>query len=151
MLNRYYDKLTAGYKGIRKIEKRLRCYFYWQSLRADIEYYVQYCFTYARTKSRRYRPYGELVSLPVPSQPWADISIDFVTGLPTSIDPRTNKAYDTILVVVDRFTKYALYIATRKTLTASVFANLFLDHVYRPFGLPTSIVSDRRSLFTSNF
>ncbi len=151
VLNRYHDKPTAGHEGIRKMEKRLRRYFYWQSLRADIEHHVQHCFTCARTKSRRHRPYGELASLPVPSQPWADISVDFVTGLPTSIDPRTNKACDAILVVVDRFTKYALYIATRKTLTASAFANLFLDHVYRPFGLPTSIVSDRGSLFTSNF
>ena len=77
--------------------------------------------------------------------------MDFVTGLPTSIDPCTNKVYNAILVIVDRFTKYALYITTRKTLTASIFANLFLDHVYRPFGLPTSIMSDRGSLFTSNF
>jgi len=105
----------------------------------------------ARTKARRHRPYGELAPLPVPSQPWQDISVDFVTGLPTSIDPRTNKPYDAILVIVDRFTKYVLYVATKKTLTASAFAGLVLDYVFRPFGLPSSIVSDRGSLFTSNF
>ena len=72
-------------------------------------------------------------------------------GLPTSIDPRTNKPYDTILVIVDWFTKYILYIATKKTLTTSAFASLVLDYIFRPFGLPSSIVSDRGSLFTSNF
>jgi len=71
--------------------------------------------------------------------------------LPTSIDPRTNKPYNAILVIVDRFTKYILYVATKKILTTSVFAGLVLDYVFRPFGLPSSIVSDWGSLFTSNF
>jgi len=71
--------------------------------------------------------------------------------LPTSIDPYTNKPYDAILVIVDRFMKYVLYIATKKTLTTSAFASLVLDYIFRPFGLPSSIVSDRGSLFTSNF
>jgi transposase InsO family protein len=54
-------------------------------------------------------------------------------------------------VIVDRFTKYILYVATKKILTTSVFAGLVLDYVFRPFGLPSSIVSDWGSLFTSNF
>jgi len=33
----------------------------------------------------------------------------------------------------------------------SAFAGLVLDYVFRPFGLPSSIISDRGSLFTSNF
>jgi transposase InsO family protein len=77
--------------------------------------------------------------------------VDFVIGLPTSIDPRTNKPCDAILVVVDKFTKYALYIATTKKLDASAFATLFFHHIYRPFGLPQSITSDRASLFSSHF
>ena len=58
---------------------------------------------------------------------------------------------DTCSVVVDRFTKYALYIPTTKKLTAVAFAELFFYHVFRPYGLPDGIVSDRDSLFTSHF
>jgi len=68
--------------------------------------------------------------------------VDFVIGLPTSIDPYTNKLYDAILVIVDRFIKYVLYVTIKKTLTTSTFAGLVLDYVFRPFGLPSSIVSD---------
>ena len=151
LLERYHDAPTAGHGGNRSFEKRLGRHYFWESVREDITAHIANCLSYARTKARTHRPYGELAPLPVPEGPWQDITVDFVTGLPTSIDPRTNKPCDAILVIVDKFTKYALYVATRKTLTASAFADLMLDHVYRPFGLPSSIVSDRGSLFTSHF
>jgi len=44
------------------------------------------------------------------TEPWTDISMDFVTGLPWSKDPTTGLAYDAILVIVDRFTKYAIMV-----------------------------------------
>jgi hypothetical protein len=45
------------------------------------------------------------------SELWTDISMDFVTGLPLSKDPATGLSYDSILVIVDCFTKYALMIS----------------------------------------
>jgi transposase InsO family protein len=62
-----------------------------------------------------------------------------------------SKGHDAILVVVDRFTKYALYIETTAKLSAEGFANLLLYHVYRHFRPPEGIVLDRSSLFTSRF
>jgi hypothetical protein len=46
----------------------------------------------------------------LPSELWSNILIDFVTGLPLSKDPATGLFYNAILVIVDRFTKYALII-----------------------------------------
>ncbi|KAK4031536.1 hypothetical protein C8A01DRAFT_21262, partial [Parachaetomium inaequale] len=59
-----------------------------------------------------------------------DITIDFVTSLLTLFDPRSNKPYNTILVIIDKFTKYTIYIVTTKALTASTFVELFFDYIY---------------------
>ena len=63
-------------------------------------------------------PYRLLKSLPQPSRPWEEISMDFVTGLPPSKNPNGGKDYDLILVIVDRFSKMAWYIPCYKTIDA---------------------------------
>ncbi|KAJ1596241.1 hypothetical protein NDA14_001923 [Ustilago hordei] len=83
-----------------------------------------------------------------PSQfphPWSSISMDLIEQLPPS------SGFTAILVVVDRLTKMATFVPTTNTLDAPELAKLFLRHVYSKHGLPTSIVSDRGSEFTSHF
>ncbi|SPC64593.1 related to TY3B TY3B protein [Ustilago sp. UG-2017b] len=92
-----------------------------------------------------HKPYGHLKSLPVPPHPWSSISMDLIEQLPSSSD------FTAILVVVDRLTKMAIFVPTTNELDAPELAKLFLRHVYSRHGLPTSIVSDRGSEFTSHF
>lgn len=61
------------------------------------------------------------------------------------------KEYDSILVIVDRFTKLALYIPVTKKITAAELAEIFMVHVFRRFGAPAGMTSDRGSVFTSAF
>lgn len=75
--------------------------------------------------------------------------MDFITDLPPS--KRGACVYDAILVIVDRYTKMNLYIATTKSCTAVDLTRILCDEVVRRFGMPTGIVSDRGSLFTSQF
>lgn len=104
----------------------------------------------AMTKSSRHKPYGKLTPLPVPTHKWKDISLDFVTGLPPSKDWRGHTC-DSIAVIVDRLTKMSHYIAVDKTLDAEQFAQVLIENLARYHGLPDSIVTDRGSLFTSQF
>ncbi|KAK3000555.1 hypothetical protein RJ639_020576 [Escallonia herrerae] len=57
----------------------------------------------------------------------------------------------TILVVVDRFSKYASFIATPKYCSAEDITQLFFKYVVKYWGMPQDIVSDRDSCFTGNF
>jgi transposase InsO family protein len=150
ILKLFHDAPTAGHQGVSKTQKRLVTSFFWQSMRKDVRRYVSTCAVCQRTKARTHLPYGELAALPIPVDPWKEISLDFITKLPLSVDA-TGRDCDSILVIVDRFTKYSLYIPTTERLTSDGLATLLLYHVFRQFGIPDGIVSDRGSLFTSKF
>ena len=69
--------------------------------------------------------------------------MDFIEGLPRS------KSYNYILVVVDKFSKYAHFLPLSHPFTALQVAQLYLNHIYKLHGLPTAIISDRDKVFTS--
>src|SRR5882724_5542082 len=71
--------------------------------------------------------------------------MDHIEGLPMS------SGYDTILVIVCRLTKMALFIATQATDTSEDLAQLYLRHVFSKHGAPSDIVSDRGKTFVSDF
>lgn len=58
---------------------------------------------------------------------------------------------DTIMVVINRFIKYAHFIALSHPFTAKEVAQIFLDYLYKFHGLPASIVIDKDKIFTSLF
>ncbi|UTT88941.1 hypothetical protein NDA17_004338 [Ustilago hordei] len=99
-----------------------------------------------RTNNRHSRSAKE--PLATPDRPWGSISLDFIEGLPPSkkYDPKT---YDSILVIVDRLTKFAILAPTHKTVTAKQTAVLLYGHMVRLFGYPDHMVSDRGRQFIS--
>jgi len=75
---------------------------------------------------------------------WTHISADFITKLPLA------QGYDSILVVVDRFTKIAHFIPTTEKTSAEGLARLFRDKIWKLHRLPDSIISDRGPQFTAD-
>jgi hypothetical protein len=71
--------------------------------------------------------------------------MDFIANLPPSYN------YDCILVIIDHFTKYAIYIPVIKTFDGVSLSNVFIRDYFKRFGLPKFIVSDRDKLYTSNY
>ena len=119
--------------------------FEFPSLRSFVEDYIATCMRCARNKSRRHRPHGFLQPLPVPDRPWSSISMDFIEQLPTSKD------YDAILVVVDRLSKMAHFLACTGHTTSKDLADMMLRFIFSQHGYPSDIVSDRGSKFISRF
>ena len=150
IMKRNHDDPHAGHFGTRRTLELIQRKYFWPSMSREVEGYVRTCDICQRTQTPRHKPYGEMQPLPKPTRPWSDITMDFIVGLPpSSTSPGT--AYDSILTVVDRYTKMAKYIPVKKTIDAPQLAEVFISNIVRNFGTPDSIVTDRGSVFKSNF
>lgn len=150
ILRRHHDDPRAGHMGTQKTLDLVKRKFHWPGIADDIREYVESCPICQGIRVPRHKPYGKLQPLPLPSHPFQEISLDFITGLPESA--RSNgESYDAILVIVCRMTKYAMFIPTTKKLKATGLAALLYEHVESRFGTPEGIVSDRDKLITSKF
>ncbi len=89
------------------------------------------------------------VRLRVPERPWQEVSLDFITQLPTSHIGTTE--YNAILVVVDHYTKMAKFIPTTTNIAAPEFTALFYENIELKYGSPRGIVSDQDTRITSKF
>jgi hypothetical protein len=135
----------GGHSGVEVTFQRLKGLFAWSGMKTSVQAFVKQCDVCQHAKHLNQHPQGLLQPLPVPEGPWKDITIDFVEGLPLS------EGANTILVIVDRFTKYAHFVPMKHPFTAPQVARVFIDSVVKLHGMPKSIVSDRGSIFTSIF
>lgn len=98
-----------------------------------------------QNKYENTHPAGLLQPLPIPSQIWTDILIDFIEGLPNP------NGYTFIMVVVDWWSKYAHFVPVSHPYTATKIAELFVINIFKLHGMPTSFVTDRDLTFISHF
>jgi len=140
-----HNSAVGGHSGIPVTTSRVKKLFVWKGLKSDICDYVNRCLVCLQAKPD-WVSYPRLLSpLPVPSQSWQIVSMDFIDGLPTS------GSANCLMVVVDKFSKYAQFIPLHHPYTGTKVAQVFLDNVYKLHGMPTHIISDRDPVFTSTF
>ncbi|CCO35566.1 hypothetical protein RSOLAG1IB_11470 [Rhizoctonia solani AG-1 IB] len=144
ILKLYHDLPLVGHPGQQQTLELVSQYYTWPGKKGWIKTYVESCDTCQRM--RRAKPPSLLLKpLGVPPSPFHTISYDFITGFPKS------KGMDTILVVIDSFTKFGHFIPMSSKATARDLANLFVANVWKPHGLPVKTVLDRGTTFTGKF
>jgi hypothetical protein len=141
-----HDSKIAGHFGQDKTLELVNRNYYWPKLDQWIAGYVRGCHKCQQNKASRHAKYGLLHSLELPASPWSSISMDFIEQLPETAD-----GYSSVWVVVDRFTKMSHFIPLKGKPDAHQLATIFAREVWRLHGLPSDIVSDRDSRFTSKF
>jgi hypothetical protein len=141
----FHTSTLGWHSGIQATYQRLKKVFYWPGMKQEVESYVRQCRVCQQAKPELCKYPGLLDPLPIPQQSWADISMDFIEGLPKC------NGFSVILVIVDRFTKYAHFFPVKHPYSAASIAQLFLDNIVKLHGVPKSVVSDRDKVFTNSF
>ena len=124
----------GGHSGITATYNKVKAIFAWPHMKKSVQEYIAACEVCAQAKPEHCRLPGLLQPLPVPTHAWHIISLDFIEGLLKS------KTFDTILVIVDKLTKYANFLCLSHPYTALSIAQLFLSHVYKLRGMPSVII-----------
>ena len=93
--------------------------YFWPRMRDDIECYVQTCLVCQQDNVEQRKPEGLLEPLPVAERPWESMTMDFITFLPKS------DGFGKIMVVVDRFSKYATFTPTTADCTERRLLNYY--------------------------
>jgi hypothetical protein len=144
ILHTEHNRPVAGHFGQDKTIELTRWNFWWPKMDQEIIEYVRSCLECQKDKATRHKPYGLLSPLELPYAPWTSIAMDFITDLPLSED------CDQLWVIVDRFTKMAHFIPLKKEQKmAEHLVKIFACEIWRFHGIPTDIISDRDSRFTS--
>jgi hypothetical protein len=79
------------------------------------------------------------------------VALDFIIKLLPSVKSITEVVFDSILVVIDRLTKYGYFISYKESLLAEELVYTFNKHIIGNYGISKKIISNRDKLFTSRF
>ena len=135
----------TAHMGAEKLWHRLSPKFYWKRMKADVVRFCKTCDVCQKTKPSNFNRYGYLIPNPIPTRPYASISMDFIVNLPMCGE------FNAIFVVVDRLTKHANFIPTSTGVNTREFARLFTKYIVCKYGIPESVISDRDPRWTSDF
>ncbi|GKE82638.1 RNA-directed DNA polymerase, partial [Tanacetum coccineum] len=135
----------AGNFGRDKTLNLLHEQFYWPKMERDVNRLLERCRTCHIAKTHSSNA-GLYTTLSVPVALWEDVSLDFVLGL-----PRTQQAKDSIMVVVDRFSKMAHFVPCSKMFDVSQVARLYFVEFVKLHGVPKTLTFDRDVKLVSHF
>ena len=145
ILKENHDSVDVGHPGQQRMLELLKRNYWWPGLKEDVKRYVQSCFKCQQNKVQHQRKAGKLHPLEIPQGPWQEISIDIIGPLPKS------NGMDTIVVIVNQFTKMIRLKATTTNVSLERIAKIYRDDIWKLHGIPRKILSDRGLQFTSKF
>ncbi len=120
-------------------------------LRKQITEYIVRCNSCCRNKIQRDKRYDKVTQLDALNAPWKSIIMNFITKLLTLKDSAWEVKFDSILTIVDRLTKYTMFISFKKTTTAPVLMYTILQELINNHRLSKKFIINKDKLFTSKF
>ncbi|GKB23577.1 putative reverse transcriptase domain-containing protein [Tanacetum coccineum] len=146
IMHESYKLKYSIHSGSEKMYQDMKKLYWWPNMKVNIATYVSKCLTCTKVKAEHQRPSGLLVQPDIPQWKWDNITIDFVMKL-----PKSSYGYDTIWVIVDRLTKFAIFVPMRETGLMDKLTRMYLKEVVTRHGIPLSIICDLDPRFASNF
>src|SRR6202050_3094757 len=123
VMSEVHNILTeSAHRGHAKTYNCITSTYYWPRMSRDIKRYVSTCDICQKSKPKRHAPFGLLKPIPIPTQPFEVVSMDFILELPLS------DGFNNIFIIVDKLTKYTIFIPTTTTIGEKETAELFFHH-----------------------
>ncbi|WVZ63512.1 hypothetical protein U9M48_013137 [Paspalum notatum var. saurae] len=142
ILDEAHTSMFTMHPGSNKMYQDLKQKFWWTPMKWEITKYVSECDVCQRVKADHLKSAGMLQPLALPAWKWEDIHMNFIVGL-----PRTQKGYDSIWVIIDRFTKSAHFIPVKNRYNAQRYVEIYVSRIVSLHGVPRTITSDRGSFY----
>jgi hypothetical protein len=143
-----HDYPTAGHPGRDETIRKAKKLQQWKGMNKWIANYMKGCAVCQQSKILTHRKKIPLywITTEQGTLPFKQVAMDLITGLPK------HKGKDVILTIVDHgCSQAAVFLPCTTTITGPEIAQLYMDHVYRWFGLPTKIISNHDPRFMSHF
>jgi len=139
----HHDILTVGHGGRWKTVELVTRNYWWLGVMRDVGRYMEECDLCQRMKNRTEELAGKLKLGEIPEKPWTHLMVDFIMKL------LVVAGKDAILVVCDKLSKMAHFVAMTEGTSAEGLARLFRDNIWKLYRLPESIVSDQGPQFAA--
>lgn len=143
VLTECHDDATAAHGGFFKTRHRVREFYFWPNMDADIRKHIQACHTCKANKCANYNQRNPMGSDRSPKKSWDIISIDFIGPY-----PRSNSGHKYILTIVDYFSKFTIITPCRDA-TAAKLIETVEQKVFLTYGVPAKIICDNGTQFRS--
>ena len=139
---------AAGHPGQDETIWKARMMTTWDGMNDWITEYVKGCATCQQNKIQTHKtktpPFR--INTTNDALPFQRVAMDLITGLPV------HKGKDAILTIIDQgCSRAAVFLPCMTNITGEGIAQLYMDHVYKWYGLPTKVISNRNPRFTSHF
>jgi Integrase zinc binding domain len=143
----YHDHKTAGHPGELETYNGIRQNYWWPGLWMFVKNYVQGCGICQQFKINQLPSNPAYIAIEGANntKPFAKCSMDLIMDLPPV------EGYNSILVVVDQgLSKGVILCPCVKTITWEGTATLLGDNLFKRFGLPDKMISDRDPRFAAH-
>ena len=148
IVSKAHDAPTAGHPGRDEMLQKVQQNYWWVRMKQWISDYIKGCAICQQTKVQTHKRPVPMYRIPTTpgTLPFQTIAMDLITGLPN------RWGFNAILTIIDHgCSRAAVFLPCTTNISGPGIAQLYLDYVYRWFGLPTKIISDRDPHFTSHF
>jgi hypothetical protein len=149
LLKQNHDDSYADHFEHEKTLNLLKRKYFWNNMNKDVKKYVDSCSTCHRVKLVKHKSHDLLQVLSISKNSRQDWTMNFITDL--SFSKHRNIVYDSILMIIDRYTKFSLYISSKKTWNAENLTNALIDEIFIKFEKFVFIVTNREFLFIFKF
>jgi hypothetical protein len=132
-------------KNFRFVEKK----YFWNNINKNVKKYVDIYSTCHRVKFVKHKSHDLLQSLFILEKSKQDWTMNLISDI--SFSKHKEIVYDSMLMMIDRYIKFNLYISSKKTWNVENLTNALIDEIFIKFERFVFIVTDRDSLFIFKF